>query len=73
MTQFTTTEDAMHTIYFTKLFTGGVLKGLTYHDQATGADVTALAKQFRIGREIRRPVCGSPYRIVDASFQKYAR
>lgn len=63
-----------HTIYFTKLFTGGLLKGLTYQDTATGPDVATLAKQYRIGREVKRPVGGgSPYRIIDASFQSYAR
>lgn len=63
----------LHTIYFTKLFTGGLLKGLTYQDKATGPDVATLAKQYRIGREVKRPIGGSPYRIIDASFQSYAR
>jgi hypothetical protein len=63
----------MTTIYFTKLFTAGPLKGLTYQDKATGPDVATLAKFYRVGREVKKPIGGSPYRIVDASFQNYAR
>lgn len=65
---------AMHTIYFTKLFTGGTLKGLLVHESISGPDKDRLARSWRIGREVKRPIGGtSPYRIVDASFQKYTR
>jgi len=62
----------MNRIYFTKLFLDGALKGLTYHDSVTGPDAAKLAKTWRIGRTFK-PYAGSSYRIVDASFQKYAR
>lgn len=63
----------MERIYVTKLFIDGPLKGLTYHDSVTGSDAARLAKDWCVGTVVRKPVGGSPYRIVDASFQKYAR
>ncbi len=64
----------MATIYFTRRFTGGALKGLVHHDSASGPDAAALARFWRVGRKVKRSaISPSPYEIIDASFQKYTR
>ena len=65
----------MVTLYFTKKFTGGPLKGLTYNDQVSfGSVESAMAYVARArGRTKRRRGCGSPWIMVDHSFQKYDR
>jgi len=63
----------MFTLYVRKLFTGGFSKGLTYNDKVTGSDMDKLYRQWKPGTEVKRPAGGSPYRIVDASFQSFAR
>jgi hypothetical protein len=44
----------------TKLFIGGTLAGLTYAEEMP-AD---LAASFPVGRVVKRPIGGSPYRII---------
>jgi len=63
----------MFTLYVRKYFTAGPLKGLYYNDKVTGSDMDKLARQWAVGTEVKRPVGCSPYRIVDASFQSFAR
>lgn len=62
---------ATATIYFTKLFTNGLLRGLSVLDRISFPDDAkhraSYAKAFAVGVER----CG--YRITDASFQNYAR
>jgi len=68
------TNTGMHTVYFTKLFTGGTLKGLTYHGSISYPTLEACAAFIAHGRKgVRKPIGGSPYKIVDASFQDYRR
>jgi hypothetical protein len=57
----------MFTLYFTRKFTSGLLKGLVHHDSITGPSAEKLVSQWAIGTKR----CN--YIIVDASFQKYAR
>ena len=63
----------MTTIYFTIQFTGGTLKGLTHTSAMTFTTIEAAAAFGRIGRVCRKPIGGSPYRVVDSSFQDYRR
>lgn len=63
----------MERIYVTKLFLTGNLKGLAIKDSVTGSDAGRLAKFWHVGREYRECGTGSRVRIVDASFQNYAR
>ena len=62
------------TLYFTKLFTGGNLKGILYTGTMTFVSPEAASEFIKAGRKgVKRPIGGSPYRIVDASFQDYRR
>lgn len=45
------------TVLVTKLFTSGLLAGLTYEDRMS-RDLAV------VGREVKKPVGGSPYRII---------
>jgi hypothetical protein len=63
----------IHTLYISKRFTGGILEGLIVHEVITGPDADALLKAFPVGRKVTNPIGGSPYVIVDASFQRYVR
>jgi hypothetical protein len=74
-TQTTTQEAGMTTLYFTKQFTGGSLRGLTINESMQFASTDAAAEFIKFGRKgCRKPVAGgSPWKIVDASFQKYWR
>jgi hypothetical protein len=58
------------TLYFTKLFTRGPLKGLTYHSSMTFTDGhAAMAWVKGINKNANR----LNYKIIDKSFQKYSR
>lgn len=62
------------TLYFTKEFTGGLLKGLHHNGSMTFENVEDAAEFLKVMRKgVKKPIGGSPYRIVDASFQKYWR
>ena len=64
----------MQTIYFTKFFTAGVLKGLTINEKVSFPTVEACVDYVRRGAKgIKKPLGGSPYKIIDWSFQSYAR
>ena len=63
----------MTRIYVTKLFLSGNLKGLAIKDSIPGSDAAKLAKFWHIGREYRETGTRARVRIVDASFQNYAR
>jgi len=65
-------RDAMVTLYFTRLFTRGVLKGLTHHDSISYPSaerclswVAAINAKEARGR--------LEYRVIDRSFQNYVR
>ncbi len=64
----------MTTLYFTKQFTGGLLKGLLYNESMVFANEILAAEFIKFGRKgCKKPTLGSPWKIVDASFQKYWR
>lgn len=62
----------MKTIYFTKLFKSGVLKGLCHTSQASFSELSSCAL-YKIGATGKDVITGTKWVIVDASFQKYAR
>lgn len=43
-----------------KLFIGGILEGLTYEEVTT--------VKFELGEEVKKPVAGSPYRIISVEY-----
>lgn len=55
----------MVTVHYTKLFTGGTLKGITRREQSTMSE--GSAKGFiEAGRKgIKKPIGGSPYKFTD--------
>lgn len=65
----------MVTIYFTKLFTGGLSKGLRQNESMQFASETLAAEFLKFGRKgCKKATLGtSPWKIVDASYQKYWR
>lgn len=63
--------NTLQTIYFTKQFTSGPLKGLAVTQSVTGSPVT-LAK-FRKGETGRDIMTRDRWVITDASFQNYVR
>jgi len=62
----------MATLYFTKYFTKGVLKGITYHGKLTFVSVERAAEWLSAVRS-KGERGKLPYRIIDASFQNYVR
>ncbi len=70
-------DDMSQTVYFTREFTDGVLKGLHHPDKITFPNLTLAArwiKRFvRTGRVVRKSRYTSSYIVVDASFQNYQR
>jgi len=55
------------TLQFTREFTGGTLKCLRYEDSITFVSRDAAADYLVAGRKgFDKPVCGSPYKIVEA-------
>ena len=63
----------METVYFTKEFTKGFLKGIRIIESISFPTVEDCARFAVVGREVKKPIGGSPYKIVDASFQNYSR
>lgn len=66
----------MTTIYFTKQFTSGLLKGLFYRESmrfTSEAEAADFIKAGRKGFKGQKVTGGSGWRIVDASYQKYWR
>jgi len=59
------------TIYFSKLFLSGDLKGITVHSQLTGSPSTC--RRIQIHKEGKDIITKARYRIVDAAYQKYTR
>lgn len=63
----------MPRIYYSKLFLSGLLKGLVVPTESWAMSEAEAAKRWYIGKEGRDIITKAQYRIVDASFQKYAR
>ena len=65
----------MITLYFTKQFTGGILKGLLYNESMHFDSYESAAQWLKFARKgCRKPYDrSSPYKVVDASYQKYWR
>ena len=63
-------EGKMITLYFTKQFTGGVLKGLFYNESMRFVSDAAAAEFLKVMRKGSKKV---DWKIVDASYQKYWR
>jgi hypothetical protein len=63
------------TLYFTKRFTGGTLKGLVVNESMRFVSLEAAAEFVRFGRKGTKKAVGgsSNWKIVDASHQKYWR
>jgi hypothetical protein len=62
------------TIYFTKQFTNGLLKGVCVIASAAFSSVDEAAKYAAIGRKGKDKFgLKSPWIIVDRSFQNYRR
>ena len=61
----------MNTIYFSKRFLSGTLKGLTVHQSVTGSPRTLAS--FVKGHTGRDAVTRAKFVIVDASYQNYVR
>lgn len=59
----------MQTIYYTKTFTSGLLKGISVTEKVTKSDVSF----WRIGRTGEDYGTRARWVITDASFQNYAR
>ena len=63
--------DALRTIYYSKLFLSGNLKGITVHCEMTGSPITlSRIKMHKEGKEV---ITNAKYRITDVSYQKYTR
>lgn len=64
----------MNTIYFTKRFDSGILKGIAVKAQWT-ADRTPeqMARRIRKGKRGMDVITGARWTVTDASFQSYAR
>lgn len=62
----------MQTIYFTRLFTKGALKGLTHLDKISFPSL-AECVSWREAINAKAARGKLDYRIVDSSFQCYAR
>jgi len=66
---------AITTIYFTKKFLSGCLKGLE-HTTALKVDSTrvpAVSKRYRVGKRGTDCITKHRWIITDASFQNYSR
>lgn len=67
-------ETKMQTIYFTKRFTDGLLKGLCVIASASFNSIEEAATYAKIGRKGKDKFgLRSPWIIVDRSFQNYKR
>ncbi len=66
------TETApLQTVYYSKLFTSGTLKGLTVHQSVCASPSTL--KGIRIGAKGSDCITRAKWIIVDASYQNYIR
>jgi len=64
----------MVTLYFTKQFTGGLLKGIRITESMRFASPELASEWVAWARKgCKKPIGGSPYKVIDASFQNYAR
>lgn len=65
----------MITLYYTKEFTGGLLKGLRVNESMTFVSIEAAEKYKAFGfKGCKKPIAnGSPYKFIDASYQNYFR
>jgi hypothetical protein len=59
----------LHTIYYTKLFTSGNLKGIVVHQKIS----TSFPDDFRKGKTGKDLFTKDKWIIVDASYQNYIR
>lgn len=71
MTNTNRPDANLQTLYYSKRFTSGLLKGLTVHNHLTASPKTL--RSFRIGTIGRDALTRDRYVIVDASFQNYVR
>lgn len=61
-------------VYFTRLFTSGILQGLTHNDSISYPTVNECVKFINQGKQgFKKCMGGCDYKIIDASFQKYDR
>jgi len=60
----------MTTLYFTKQFISGVLRGIRVNESMSFASVDAAADFLKVMRKGSKKV---DWKIIDASFQKYWR
>jgi hypothetical protein len=60
------------TVYFTKYFTKGILKGLTYNDKISHPTVEGCANYIKV-ITAKGKAGKLPYIVIDSSFQNYAR
>ena len=65
----------MYKLYFTKQFTFGVLKGLTYVDSLSFSTIEGAAAFDRKHRtnDHKDRFGGAQWKIIDSSFQNYKR
>lgn len=65
------------TVYYSKTFQSGTLKGLTVHQELSFADNDAafrFAKVIGDKNKVHRDlITNDAYRVTDLAFQKYAR
>lgn len=67
-------EASMVTLNFTKRFTGGTLKGLVVSETMRFANESLAVEFVEFGRKgCRKPIGGSPWKIVDASIASAQR
>lgn len=65
-------SDYPYTLYFSRRWLTGHLKGLVTHETVSGDSLERL-RPFGVGRKGRDPFSKDPYEVVDASFQNYRR
>lgn len=65
---------ALQTIYFTKRFDSGLLKGLSVNTKVTLDRSNAwIIKHYSKGHKGKDVITGDKWTVTDASFQNYAR
>ena len=64
-------ESNKVTVYFTKLFTSGTLKGLTYDDKISYPTIEGCMKWIKSAQKGHKYSKTGAYKVVDFSFQKY--
>lgn len=63
--------NGLQTLYYSKRFDSGLLKGLTVHQSVTASE--SSLKHLRVGSKGRDTITRSRWTIVDASYQNYVR